>query len=446
MRRNSDKEIGMEMGLKVLPRQRRRRSCSNGKKERRKEEEETNNEAEMVALFPLLVAAISKQRDGRRASRADQEMPQKTPLLDCFLRRPSIPSYRYLVGDPANPQFQVEPPTSPVVDLISGFCSLFLSRHILVVVYRYQGMAFLEDPDVIQHLFSSIFPHMVSCPPISSDEFDILHFINKEREELGRPLTYEQDIRVLKAERNLNKENNLFQGEKPHSCEDSPHVFSNEDIHKCEETFNSGHAIAICGMEFQLKSITAVVEGLANLFGQPSVGANLYLTPPDSRGLHYYPFPSLHLTFAIEVEAPFEWEGFMHVALHHWFLNASKLFPLDASTRTLDMEAVRLLHIGVMLLGGTSPMFCKACLVNSSSSSLNANNWLFENQRAHFQQLLHEMSMQSMFSEACHRLTRAIHMKEDPVQKISRLQDLDENEEFGNDCQIHSMFGRAVKD
>ncbi|KAI4387249.1 hypothetical protein MLD38_005094 [Melastoma candidum] len=90
---------------------------------------------------------------------------------------------------------------------------------------------------------------MVSRPPISFDEFDILHFINKERKELGRPLTY--DI---------------------------------EDIHKCEEAFNSGHTIAIRGMEFQLKSITAVVEGLANLFGQPSVGANLYLTPPDFRG------------------------------------------------------------------------------------------------------------------------------------------------------------------
>ncbi|KAI4376403.1 hypothetical protein MLD38_014171 [Melastoma candidum] len=737
MRRNSDMELGMEMvGLEVPRRKRRRRSCSNGKKVRMEEEEETNDEAEMAALFPLLVAAISKQRDGRKeglvllikkclkrlrlwiASSDDHrslpvailsvippilssrvpsiaclgadviglaclqsfemnrqissegdilktlllglsrenrrvrmrfcnvildvccsfsgqkrllELSALETLMSCFLQvGGSLPetvmlhaiengsrSYKIAATEDELPflvlgaaftlikSCNIERLASIMTKQSRPFFNLLLklwsklrqqmllhkicsckgddvcpsdicvsdvaesifrlstySQHSASlpnqdterIIFGRHGSTFknfimehwehspflfgeafqpfvrddvigsalgcINSKDVIQHFFSSIFPHMVSCPPISSDEFDIVHFINKEREELGRPLTYEQDIRVLKTERNLNREDHLFQGEKSRSCEDSPHVFSIEDIRKCEEAFNSGHTIAIRGMEFRFKSIAAVVEGLANLFGQPSMGVNLYLTPPDSQGLarHYddhcvfvcqllgskewmiFPpnkcllprlyecsygsdvkevgsirtggmsiplkegdilyvprgflheacttthSPSLHLTFAVEVEAPFQWEGFMHVALRHWFLNARELFPLDASIRALDMEAMRHLHIGVMLLGDTSPLFRKACLVNSSSSYLNANNWLYENQRAHFQQLLHEMSIHSMFTEACHRLTQAIHTKEDPFQRISWLQDLDKNEESSNECRIHNMYGRAVKD
>lgn len=136
----------------------------------------------------------------------------------------------------------------------------------------------------------------------------------------------------------------------------------------------------------------------------------------------------------------------MHVALHHWILNACKSLPLDTSTGALDMEVARLLHIVLMLLGDTSPLFRKACLVNSSSSSLSADNWLYENQRAHFQQLLHEVSQLSMFTEAWHRLTCAIQMNEDPFQTISWLRDLDKNAEARNECQSDCIFGVAVKD
>lgn len=134
---------------------------------------------------------------------------------------------------------------------------------------------------------SSILPRMVSCLPIASDELNILTFLEEVQNKLGCPLIYQQDIRVLRTK--SKKEVHFFLDSLASCCTKDPHYFSTEDVSKCEEAYKEGYTVALRGMEFRFDSVSAVADGLASLFGQPSVGANMYLTPPNSQGLacHY---------------------------------------------------------------------------------------------------------------------------------------------------------------
>lgn len=129
---------------------------------------------------------------------------------------------------------------------------------------------------------------LVSCLPIDSDELNILNFLKTVRNELGCLIIYGQDIRVLRTMGHLKEEVHFFQ-ESSEPCIKAPHFLYIDDILKCEDAYNKGYTIALRGMEFRFESIAAIADGLASLFGQPSVGVNLYLTPPDSQGLarHY---------------------------------------------------------------------------------------------------------------------------------------------------------------
>ncbi|CAN0865128.1 Bifunctional lysine-specific demethylase and histidyl-hydroxylase NO66 [Linum grandiflorum] len=246
---------------------------------------------------------------------------------------------------------------------------------------------------------SSMLHGFVSCLPIDSDELDICSFLEEVKNELGCPMVYQQDLRVLRTESESKAEVHFFNSNSS-NCYNNPLSFlSSSDIEKCIEAYRHGYTVALRGMEFRYKCIAAITEALASLFGQPSVGANLYLTPPQSQGLarHFddhcvfvcqllgtkqwttYPprmqlprlydqldgklgsnaecsldgcrkfllsegdilyiprgYPheactgdaivdvvtkfSLHLTFGIEVEPPFEWEGFMHLSFRVWYL------------------------------------------------------------------------------------------------------------------------------
>ncbi|KAK9269787.1 hypothetical protein L1049_001565 [Liquidambar formosana] len=257
----------------------------------------------------------------------------------------------------------------------------------------------LNSKGTVISILSFILKSLVSCPPIASDELDILGFLKKVENKLGCSIVYQQDVRVVRTEKCLKREVH-FLPDISDSYIKAPYVFNIDDILKCEEAYKEGYTIALRGMEFRFESISAIADGLASLFGQPSVGANLYLTPPNSQGLAchcddhcvfvcqllgskqwkifaqpivrlprlyepldslhgsevespmaecrqlllregdvlYIPrgFPheactvaddgepngstgfSLHLTFGIEVEPLFEWEGFAHVALNCW--------------------------------------------------------------------------------------------------------------------------------
>ncbi|XP_024525058.1 uncharacterized protein LOC9654432 [Selaginella moellendorffii] len=251
----------------------------------------------------------------------------------------------------------------------------------------------------------------ISCPPASSDELDPCQLFKEIHDDLGRPLIYQQDIRLVKCTTGDCVEQHYF------SRNGEGQVVRVED---CIKAFELGYTVAVRGIEFRSKVVAELAQSLGFQLGQASIGANLYLTPSNAQGLgrHYddhcvfvvqlagkkrwsinpaatVVLPrlyaprlvpeaevqsreladtlltegsvlyiprgfahrastsedgntskspgrgkrkqctletttgncptttskfSLHLTFGVEVELPFEWQGFIHIALHLWFL------------------------------------------------------------------------------------------------------------------------------
>lgn len=136
----------------------------------------------------------------------------------------------------------------------------------------------------VPSLIHSILQGLVSCFPIASEEQNILNFLNEVKDRLGCPIIYQQDIRVVKTESQSRKETHYFQDLRP-DCIKEPLYFTVDDVLKCEKAYEEGYTVALRGLEFRYQSIAAIADTLALMFGQPSVGANLYLTPPNSQGL-----------------------------------------------------------------------------------------------------------------------------------------------------------------
>ncbi|KAI3929233.1 hypothetical protein MKX01_006469 [Papaver californicum] len=279
-------------------------------------------------------------------------------------------------------------------------------------------------------------------------------------------MIYEQDIRVLKtvgiSDTQMKREIHIY---KKHSDFAVTSVHNTVNVQKCEEAFLEGYTVALRGMEFRSESIAAIADGLAVLFGQLSVGANAYLTPPRSQGLArhyddhcvficqlvgqkrwvlsprhtsllprlYEPLhhltgskhgidafdckqfllqegdilyiprgcpheaytvtdddvpemddvstgSSLHLTLGIEIEPPFEWEGFAHAALHCWNQKQKANPCIDQLPGGLNLVYVNLLHVSLQLIGYQDSVFRKGCMVASFSLPQdNKENQLSEN-------------------------------------------------------------------
>ncbi|GLU10401.1 hypothetical protein SLE2022_272100 [Rubroshorea leprosula] len=163
-----------------------------------------------------------------------------------------------------------------------------------------------------EKLFPSLVPSIlqgqISCLPIVSDELDIFNFLKEVRSKLGCPPIYEQDIRVIKTDKHSKDEVHFFK-ENPGSCGvKAPHFLLIRDILKCQEACKEGYTIAMRGMEFRSETVAAIADGLASLFGQPSAGANIYLTPPNSQGLarHY----DDHCVFVCQLFGSKRWKIF----------------------------------------------------------------------------------------------------------------------------------------
>ncbi|KAJ6857594.1 hypothetical protein NC651_039114 [Populus alba x Populus x berolinensis] len=349
---------------------------------------------------------------------------------------------------------------------------------------------------------ASILQRFISCVPIASDELNIISFLEEVRSELGCPIIYEQDIRVLRTEQPSKKEVHFFQ-KKVDPCCFKKLAFNNVDIMKCEEAFKEGYTIALRGVEFRFASIAAVADALASLFGQPSVGANIYLTPPNSQGLArhcddhcvfvcqlfgtkqwtIYPRPnlqlprlydpfdrehglgeqnflaecrkfllregdilyiprgfpheacthddgssdlarfSLHVTFGVEVEPPFEWEGFAHVALHRWYKTQTQLHGAsdEPLSGTLDLMSVTLLHLMIELIGASDSTLRKASLVGALVLPLEIDDWLYLNQKTTFNHIIDQINKASMFLEVFRSVEVAIGKNEDPFHRMRWL-------------------------
>ena len=156
-------------------------------------------------------------------------------------------------------------------------------------------------------LISSILQGLVSCFPIASDEQNIFNFLNEVKDRLGCPIIYQQDIRVVKTERQSRKEMHYFQDFHP-GCIKEPQYFTIDDVLKCGQAYKEGYTVALRGLEFRYQSIAAIAETLALMFGQPSVGANLYLTPPNSQGLACH-FDD-HCVFVYQIFGSKQWTVF----------------------------------------------------------------------------------------------------------------------------------------
>lgn len=128
------------------------------------------------------------------------------------------------------------------------------------------------NPKSSSSIIDSILQYSVNCPAIVSDELDINQFLNEMKVSLGSPIIYNQDIRIVKTEgRSHNKEDHF------------------PFIDKCKEAFDNGYSIALKGMEFRSDQIAPFSLAFSELFGLPSIGVNLYLSPCGSQGLarHY---------------------------------------------------------------------------------------------------------------------------------------------------------------
>ncbi|PWA91821.1 JmjC domain-containing protein [Artemisia annua] len=364
---------------------------------------------------------------------------------------------------------------------------------------------FLRSKETVSSFLGFLLQNLTSALPINSDELDIVGFLKEARGNIGCPIIYQQDIRVVKT-MDSKEEIHFFQG-----SSDSPYFLKEDDILRCEEAYNDGYTFALRGMEFHFKDIAAISEGMAFLFGQPSTGVNMYLTPPNSQGLArhrddhcvlvcqirgvkrwkifpnpcarlprlyeqvndlfefegdndmidgckefllregdilYIPrgFPheactiiddsatngnsefSLHLTLAIEIEPPFEWEGIFHVALHHWGQNYkfSNDIPYEPSSRDLHDVAVKLMHIAVKLIGDVDPIFRKACLVGAISFPSGAEGWIKTHQLSTFSHLLSRVSSDSNFNDVISNVERAISKNEDFFEKFRWVCHLDQ--------------------
>ncbi|GAB2267389.1 hypothetical protein Dimus_002374 [Dionaea muscipula] len=415
-------------------------------------------------------------------------------------------------------------------------------------------MQFLNCSGEFPSTLSALLQGMVSCVPIGADDTDILNFLKEAGETLGCPMVYEQDIRVLRTWTPcLKTEDHYFERSLTNRPVKTHHSIYMNDIMKCEDAYKLGYTIAMRGMEFRCMSIAAIADKLAYLFGQPSVGANLYLTPPNSQGLacHYddhcvfvcqlrgtkqwtvfhepvVQLPrlyqhmehstgsltkskqitltegdvlyiprgvlheastsvfrdspdraadfSLHITLSVEIERSFEattvvilkvvvyifflgqgydelpvahgahglgenvpgiadsmWEGFAHVALFCWSQS------LKASDTTNKMEAicVSFLHVAIGVLGNSNPVYRKACLVAADSLTSDTKNWLDQNQRAIFNQLIGEIYEVSSFMDALKRIQMSIQSGEDPFHWIRWLSLLIDKKMIQHDWLSH---------
>ncbi|EMS53310.1 putative protein phosphatase 2C 45 [Triticum urartu] len=364
----------------------------------------------------------------------------------------------------------------------------------------------LRTPDAI---IESFIQDLVSCPAIASDELNINSFLDEVHDSLGAAVKYRQDVRVVRTP----DQTSTGSGIEEHFFDDGT-VFPDATafVEKCKGAIRNGFSIALRGMEFRSEKVAAIASALADLFGQPSVGANIYYSPPRSQGLArhyddhcvlvwqllgrkkwkiwpntksilprlYEPFHSLdglvddrggrvevlregdimyvprghvheactdidegesevnasanyslHLTLAIEVELPFEWEGFTHIALHCW-LEEQKLVGSSGSVESRMEEQAPLfallLHVAIRLLSDKDPTLRKTCMVAaklpSSIKSVRSSH------RSIFDEILDNIDRNCGFEDALRSVELAVKERNDePFQWMCWLRHLPQQQQ-----------------
>ncbi|XP_020582631.1 uncharacterized protein LOC110026146 [Phalaenopsis equestris] len=337
----------------------------------------------------------------------------------------------------------------------------------------------------------------------------------------GSQIIYGQDIRVLKT---LTESMHEIGDEEVHFFKDSMEFDLKDEfiIQKFKEALQDGFTIALRGMEFRNSFVAAITEMLSNLLGQPSAGANIYLTPPKSQGLArhfddhcvfvwqifgkkqwrilprsenfiprlYEPLGSLqsssrdeggymdvlikegdvlyiprgfrheahtifnvdeskdsdgqfslHLTLGVEIEPPFEWEGFTHIAIHCWSQKKQKhnsIHPIDSELLKLRRVLVNMLHVAVRLTADKNTVLKKASLITSPPFSSNIRS----KQKATFHHIINTINVSSIFWETFNLIVTAVRENnEDYLQWMRWLRHLcPQNLDFKN-----SIFDKPLE-
>ncbi|KZV29564.1 hypothetical protein F511_00842 [Dorcoceras hygrometricum] len=381
---------------------------------------------------------------------------------------------------------------------------------------------FLGLKEAIPSFFPTILKRFTSCPSTASDELDILQVMEDVRDQLGCALVYNQDVRVVKT-LGRKRELHFFQEHSSPGVTLGRHILNVNDISKFEDALVEGYSIALRGMGFRFQSIASIADGLASLFGQPSAGVNLYLTPTNCQGLvrhsddhcvfvcqligvkewtifpplrHQLPrlyepldiphdlqaesqltatcqqfllkegdvlyiprgFPheaqalkgdteefnnpfefSLHLTLAIEIEPPFEWEGFLHIAVYSWHEKQKKLLcpSSDSMPQNVITASLKLLHVAINLIGKRDSMFRKACLVGASSFVSLTEDRLNNNWRTIFCFLVNRILTESKFSDILFHIEAALKENEDPLGHLLWMRHLPVEGEIENSSSLN---------
>ncbi|CAN6451028.1 unnamed protein product [Victoria cruziana] len=386
----------------------------------------------------------------------------------------------------------------------------------------------------IDDLLNFILNGLVSCPPVMSDELNILQFLEDSKGELGFSIRYNQDIRLVRTvvesdivnQGHLQKEIHFFSNCISTNNKGGPDLSSAVTIEDCKNAYSNGYTISLRGMEFRWKRIAAITHTLATIFGQPSCGANLYLTPPQAQGLarhcddhcvfvcqlvghkKWTVFPrqaavlprlyeqsscvhqlesangasegeefllsegdilyiprgcpheahtitknnvsgtdfSLHLTLSIEVEPPFEWEGFAHVALYSWS---------RARTRgKVRLMVLNFLHVSIRLVAHSSHSFRKACLVGACFAPMEFKHGavagdkstpMVIDQRAFFSQIINTINDMCNFDDAFATIKSAVKENDSQslelmtwLRNLQAIGEIKDEKDWGNPLDIFS--------
>ncbi|KAJ7550752.1 hypothetical protein O6H91_07G116500 [Diphasiastrum complanatum] len=189
-------------------------------------------------------------------------------------------------------------------------------------------------------LLEDLLAQNVTCPAISADELNLSSILKEVEDQLGKPMVYDQDIRLVKSvpstafdcstvainssDHGL-RELHYFERSSSGTSYSEDHVYAKD----CLMAFDAGYSVALRGMQFRSPVIAAIADALALTFGQASVGVNLYLTPCNSQGfaLHY----DDHCVLALQLSGLKKWKVY---ASHH------KLPQLYCNRGTLDKDFV----------------------------------------------------------------------------------------------------------
>ena len=138
------------------------------------------------------------------------------------------------------------------------------------------------------------------------------------------------------------------------------------------------------------------------------------------------------------------WEGFTHLALHGWNHGKQTDNPANSFDITQSIY-VNILHVAIRLISQTEPVFRKACFVAANSFPEVTNDWLDENERAVFNQVINQVHELANFKESINLVKMALRKNENPFQSwLGWLEHLNEKDPFDYDM-VDSDIGEINK-